>query len=197
MSEEVRAAGRERWRVCVRWTAEGSKQEVDAVLTGRRTRFMKVNRVFDRASRPLLLHSAKDIKHKISFLLQKPEPQAAEPEPTGEKTAAPSRAAKRSGEALRLGSISALLCFLNDIHPFIHSPVQPFSFTRATSFARVTFDLGRFRKCSLLFKTRQYLIAMLPKKTKIKDISSLQLLSHLSVLGLRADENRSFGSHLV
>ncbi|XP_028259007.1 regulator of G-protein signaling 4 [Parambassis ranga] len=39
------------------------------------------------------LKSAKDIKHKISFLLQKPEPQAADQKPLKEKTAA--AAAKR------------------------------------------------------------------------------------------------------
>lgn len=46
----------------------------------------------------LNLHSAKDIKHKISFLLQKPEPQAAEQKQSKEKAAA----AKRSEEELRL-----------------------------------------------------------------------------------------------
>lgn len=41
------------------------------------------------------LHSAKDIKHKISFLLQKPEPQAAEQKQLKEKNAA-AAAAQRS-----------------------------------------------------------------------------------------------------
>lgn len=54
----------------------------------------------DSQSYTLPLHSAKDIKHKISFLLQKPEPQAAEQKQTKEKTAVPTGAAKRSGEAV-------------------------------------------------------------------------------------------------
>lgn len=37
------------------------------------------------------LKGAKDIKHKISFLLQKPEPGAAEPKPTKEKTVSAKR----------------------------------------------------------------------------------------------------------
>ncbi|KAI3368467.1 hypothetical protein L3Q82_025485 [Scortum barcoo] len=41
------------------------------------------------------LKSAKDIKHKISFLLQKPEPQAADQKQIKEKTAAAAAAAKR------------------------------------------------------------------------------------------------------
>lgn len=41
------------------------------------------------------LKSAKDIKHKISFLLQKPEPQAADQKQMKEKTAAAAAAAKR------------------------------------------------------------------------------------------------------
>ncbi|XP_075901616.1 regulator of G-protein signaling 4-like [Nelusetta ayraudi] len=41
------------------------------------------------------LKSAKDIKHKISFLLQKPEPQAAEQKHSKERAAAASAAAKR------------------------------------------------------------------------------------------------------
>ncbi|XP_029004995.1 regulator of G-protein signaling 4-like [Betta splendens] len=40
------------------------------------------------------LKSAKDIKHKISFLLQKPEPQAAEPKPLKDKAAASAAADK-------------------------------------------------------------------------------------------------------
>lgn len=51
----------------------------------------------------LSLRSAKDIKHKISFLLQKPEPQAAEQKQAKEKAAVPAGAANRSGEAARLG----------------------------------------------------------------------------------------------
>lgn len=52
----------------------------------------------------LLLHSAKDIKHKISFLLQKPEHQTAEPKQTKEKTAVTAAAAaKRSEDACVLG----------------------------------------------------------------------------------------------
>ncbi|XP_072245062.1 regulator of G-protein signaling 4 [Leuresthes tenuis] len=43
------------------------------------------------------LKSAKDIKHKISFLLQKPEPQAADQKETKEKTA--TAAAKRLPDA--------------------------------------------------------------------------------------------------
>lgn len=42
------------------------------------------------------LKSAKDIKHKISFLLQKPEPQAADQKQMKEKTAAAAAAAKRT-----------------------------------------------------------------------------------------------------
>ncbi|XP_045905632.1 regulator of G-protein signaling 4 [Micropterus dolomieu] len=41
------------------------------------------------------LKSAKDIKHKISFLLQKPEPQAADQKQTKEKTVAAAVAVKR------------------------------------------------------------------------------------------------------
>lgn len=41
------------------------------------------------------LKSAKDIKHKISFLLQKPEPQTADQKQTKEKTANAAAAAKR------------------------------------------------------------------------------------------------------
>uniref|UniRef100_A0A3Q0RUB2 Regulator of G protein signaling 4 n=1 Tax=Amphilophus citrinellus TaxID=61819 RepID=A0A3Q0RUB2_AMPCI len=48
----------------------------------------------------LLLHSAKDIKHKISFLLQKPEPQAADQKQTKEKST--TAAAKRSEERVSL-----------------------------------------------------------------------------------------------
>lgn len=56
----------------------------------------------------LLLHSAKDIKHKISFLLQKPEPQAADQKQIKEKTvAAAAAAAKRSEELIGVGSICA------------------------------------------------------------------------------------------
>lgn len=55
------------------------------------TREWKQSCDVDGASRPVNLHSAKDIKHKISFLLQKPEPQAAE-----EKTATASGPGKRS-----------------------------------------------------------------------------------------------------
>ncbi|XP_067368910.1 regulator of G-protein signaling 4 isoform X2 [Channa argus] len=43
------------------------------------------------------LKSAKDIKHKISFLLQKPEPQAADPKPIKEKTSAAAAVAAKSG----------------------------------------------------------------------------------------------------
>lgn len=46
------------------------------------------------------VHSAKDIKHKISFLLQKPEPQAADQREIKEKSA--TAAAKRSGKFLLL-----------------------------------------------------------------------------------------------
>lgn len=48
----------------------------------------------------LPLHSAKDIKHKISFLLQKPEPQAADQKQMKEKSTA--AAAKRLEEQASL-----------------------------------------------------------------------------------------------
>lgn len=53
----------------------------------------------------LPLHSAKDIKHKISFLLQKAEPQAADQKQIKEKT--PVAAAKRSGDLICVCSICA------------------------------------------------------------------------------------------
>lgn len=45
------------------------------------------------------LKSAKDIKHKISFLLQKPEPQSADSKQLKEKTGTASAAAKREPNA--------------------------------------------------------------------------------------------------
>lgn len=45
------------------------------------------------------LKSAKDIKHKISFLLQKPEPQTTDQKQTKERTANASAAAKRTPTA--------------------------------------------------------------------------------------------------
>lgn len=45
------------------------------------------------------LKSAKDIKHKISFLLQKPEHQAADQKPTKEKTAAAAKRVPTAAEA--------------------------------------------------------------------------------------------------
>lgn len=47
----------------------------------------------------LFSDSAKDIKHKISFLLQKPEQQQAEPKPKEKNGSAAAAAAKRSADA--------------------------------------------------------------------------------------------------
>lgn len=144
-------------------------------LTGWQTRFIWrwiEQRVFDRASRPLILHSAKDIKHKISFLLQKPEAQAAEQKPAREKTAAPSAAVRRSEEALRLVQslsccvFSVTLC-VPSIHPTVLIPtflssvslrsatVSPSCPTTAL-YVCVTFNLGVFErtvKKLLLFRS--------------------------------------------
>lgn len=57
----------------------------------------------------LPLHSAKDIKHKISFLLQKPEPQAADQKQMKEKST--TAAAKRLEEQASLSWI----CCLKDV----------------------------------------------------------------------------------
>lgn len=55
-------------------------------------------------------HSAKDIKHKISFLLQKPEPQTAEQKQLKEKNAVAAAAAagKRSDNLILFGLIVVL-----------------------------------------------------------------------------------------
>lgn len=50
-----------------------------------------ISDIFWNAFHLLSLHSAKVIKHKISFLLQKPEPQAADQKQTNEESAAAER----------------------------------------------------------------------------------------------------------
>lgn len=49
----------------------------------------------------LLFHSAKDIKHKISFLLQKPEPLMAEPKAKEKSAIAAAPAAAAAAAAAR------------------------------------------------------------------------------------------------
>lgn len=59
-------------------------------------------------SSSLLFDSAKDIKHKISFLLQKPEPQTAEPKPKEKSAIAAAPAAAAAATAKRSADCFAL-----------------------------------------------------------------------------------------
>lgn len=78
----------------------------------------------------LPLHSAKDIKHKISFLLQKPEPQAADQKQMKEKnavTAATAAAAKRSEELISVTSICLLFKIFVPVCVYSSDPGLSFS----------------------------------------------------------------------
>lgn len=59
----------------------------------------------------LLFDSAKDIKHKISFLLQKPEPQTAEPKPKEKSTIAAAPAAAAAAAAAAEAAKRSADCF--------------------------------------------------------------------------------------
>ncbi|KAG7233105.1 hypothetical protein INR49_007483 [Caranx melampygus] len=55
------------------------------------------------------LKSAKDIKHKISFLLQKPEPQTSDQKQMKEKSSAAASAVKRSPEKVNSTTLAQML----------------------------------------------------------------------------------------
>lgn len=67
----------------------------------------------------LPLRSAKDIKHKISFLLQKPEPQTADQKQIKDKT--PVAAAKRSDELLCVCAQFKIFALVYSLDPTSHA----------------------------------------------------------------------------